>query len=711
MLASPVPSPEGAVDPDDRARRARTARRNRFVSACQQLLALGLVLAALTPAARTVTMDVRPASPTDASTRSGGSLRPASAPATVPTTAVEPDVAEYSLTAPTGARLAPGALRASSRRTATGGQELTSDAVPVLGYGAVGVTWEHGQQVADDALAVEARTFEDGAWSDWTEVPFHDDHGPDADSAEAARARPGTEPLLVGEVDEVQVRVATESGAPADMKLAVIDPGEATTTAREKPEIDTDTLDGDADTDSTAETSEGELALRAKVAAPKPKIFSRAQWGADERMRDASSLHYYEVHAGFVHHTVNANAYTRRQVPSIIRGIYAYHTQSLGWSDVGYNFLVDRFGRIWEGRFGGVSRPVVGAHTLGYNDNSFAMSAIGNFETARPTRAMVRAYGALFAWKLALHGVNAADSRQFVTSDHFKAINGHRDAGATACPGINLYNRIPRIRELATAAQQGWDGRELESSLVAGARPDLVLRRAVDGKVFLRQVVPADSGYRLGKRVPTGLLLPDADRIIKAGDWDMDGHGDLIVKEGGGLWLHRGVGRGKFAAATRLATGFGRVTRLAAVGDFTGDGRPDLMGQPDGGSMRIYPGAGASGLRKSYTAYSPVRGRRHVPIGRWDRDGAPDSLIRRRTGLVLYYGNGPGGFTRRKSMALPVAGYDWLVGVHDVDLTGHSDLIARTRSTGQLWVIPGSAAGFRSRVAIAGGTQEYDMVG
>jgi hypothetical protein len=62
-------------------------------------------------------------------------------------------------------------------------------------------------------------------------------------------------------------------------------------------------------------------------------------------------------------------------------------------------------------------------------------------------------------------------------------------------------------------------------------------------------------------------------------------------------------------------------------------------------------------------------------------------------------------------MALPIAGYDWLVGVHDVDLTGHSDLIARTRSTGQLWVIPGSAAGFRSRVAIAGGTQEYDMVG
>ena len=74
------------------------------------------------------------------------------------------------------------------------------------------------------------------------------------------------------------------------------------------------------------------------------------------------------MHAGFVHHTVNANDYTRDEVPGILRSIYAYHTQSRGWSDVGYNFLVDRFGRIWEGRYGGVDRPVVGAHTLGYND-------------------------------------------------------------------------------------------------------------------------------------------------------------------------------------------------------------------------------------------------------------------------------------------------------------------------------------------------------
>ncbi len=710
MLSSP--SPEPAVDADGRVHRARTARRHRFVSGCQQLLALGLVLAALTPAARTVTMDVRPPAQGEEGNRPAAYLRAASAPARVAAVPVDPDVKEYSLTAPAGARLAPGMLRASSRRTATGGQELTSDAVPVHGYGAVGVTWQHGLQVADDALAVQARTFRRGAWSDWTVVPYHDDHAPDPGSDEARHARPGTEPLLVGEVDEVQVRIATDSAAPADLKLAVIDPGEETVTARQKPAIDTATLDGDATgTSENSETSEGELGMRAAITAPKPKIFSRAQWGADEGMRDKPSLHYYEVHAGFVHHTVNANDYTRDQVPSIIRGIYAYHVRSRGWSDIGYNFLVDRFGRIWEGRYGGVDRPVVGAHTLGYNDNAFAASAIGNYETARPSRAVIRAYGALFAWKLSLHGVNASDTRQYVTSRYFEAINGHRDADATACPGIYLYNRIPRIRTLAARAQQGWDGRELESSLVGSARPDLVLRRASDGKIFVRQIVPTATGYRLGHKVATNLLLPAADRIFKAGDWDLDGHADLIVKTDGVLSLYLGLGEAQFAEPTRLATGFAKVTKLAAVGDFTGDGRPDLMGQPARGSMQIYPGNGASGLRKSYAAYSPIQGRRQIPIGRWNGDGAPDSLVRTRTGLVVYYGNGPGGFTGHKALALPVTGYDWLIGVDDVDMTGHSDLVARTKGTGQLWVIPGGRHGFQAPVAVTGDARGYDLAG
>ena len=124
--------------------------------------------------------------------------------------------------------------------------------------------------------------------------------------------------------------------------------------------------------------------------APKPLIYSRAQWGANEKLRDQSPPNYGTIKAGFIHHTVNANNYTAADVPALLRGIYAYHTQSRGWRDIGYNFLVDRFGRIWEGRYGGVDKAVVGAHTLGYNEVSFAMSAIGNYDIAAAAAGRAR---------------------------------------------------------------------------------------------------------------------------------------------------------------------------------------------------------------------------------------------------------------------------------------------------------------------------------
>ena len=394
---------------------------------------------------------------------------------------------------------------------------MVSAPEPVTGYGAVGVTWDHGARVPADTLSFQARTLTGDTWSDWLELPYDADHGPDPDSAEGRQARPGTDVLLVGKVDQVQVRSTSTVGRqPADMKLAVIAPGKPTSTARELPAIQTDddgvaepgaAEDRRGESEEPAETSgEDGLALSAATYTPKPVIYSRAQWGANENLRDKSSLHYFEIHAGFVHHTVNANDYSRAEVPGILRSIYAYHTQSRGWSDVGYNFLVDRFGRIWEGRAGGVDRPVVGAHTLGYNDYAFAMSAIGNYETARPSKALLQAYGSLFAWKLSLHGIDAASTKQVVGPDTFQAINGHRDAGSTACPGRYLYAKIPQIRTLAAAAQQGWDGRQLESNLASTSHPDLIVRRASDGQGF---VIPtggllgfanaADHGRRLDR--------------------------------------------------------------------------------------------------------------------------------------------------------------------------------------------------------------------
>jgi hypothetical protein len=177
------------------------------------------------------------------------------------------------------------------------------------------------------------------------------------------------------------------------------------------------------------------------------------------------------------------------------------------------------------------------------------------------------------------------------------------------------------------------------------------------------------------------------------------------------LWLYRGDGTGHFAAPTVIATGFKKVKLLAAVGDMTGDGWPDLMGQPDGRAMLIYPGNGMSGLKDSYVAYKRIKAGVQVPVGRWDGDGAPDSLFRSGKKLSLYPGNGPGGFLGARPLKLNVKKYDWMVGVGDMGINGHSGVVVRERKTGYLWLLPGTATGFSGRVFLAQGFKGYDLAG
>ncbi len=722
-----------------------SSRHPRFVTFCQQMLVLGVIGAFLTPVANIVSLDLVPQAPageagarTDAASTSMAAYARASVrTAAVATEAVDPIVKEYSLTAPAGARVVPGSLKATSRRVAGGAEQVLSTPQPVTGYGAIGVTWAHGTALSEDQIAVQVRTKDDAGWSPWLDMEYSDEHGPDPESAEALRARPGTDEMLVGEVDEVQVRVDTDVTTPSDLKLAVIDPGVSTETTRERAAIDTAAADGaepapapspepsDDGTDGTDDTDGTDGAdaqLSAAAFTPKPQIFSRAQWGADESMRDAGSLRYYEVHAGFVHHTVNANNYKARDVPAILRGIYAYHTKSKGWSDVGYNYLVDRFGRIWEGRYGGVDRAVVGAHTLGYNDNAFAMSAIGNYEETQPSKAMLQAYGALFAWKLSLHGVDASSKRQYVGSRNFAAINGHRDAGSTACPGRYLYAKLGAIRKLAAQAQVGFDGRQLESNIAATDQPDLFVRRASDGKGFVLPIkaLPTDpdgtttSGrrFKLGKPIQMAVNLKSAGRVLNVGDWDRDGVSDLVTrrKSDGKLFLRQGLGNGRFAKVRPLATGFKRVGLLAAVGDMTGDGWPDLMGQPKGQAMMIYPGLGLDGIGEPYAAYSRLPGVKQMGIGLWDGDGAPDSLVLTRSTLKLYTGNGPGGLTGSRQLDLDLSPYDWVVGIGDVDLAGHPDLVVRLKGTGKMMLIEATENGFAAPQLLGRRTRAYNMI-
>src|SRR5690349_11931997 len=437
--------------------------RARYVTICQQFLVTAAVVAVGLSAAGVMTLQIVSS---EKRAPEASSMAPAvqESKAYVATRPVTPKVREVKIpAAPT---------KAVSKTQVSASRTIVSAPTAVHGYATVGVTWKPGTKLGEDQIKVSVRTKNNGTWSGWQNAAYHDDHGPDAGTEEGEHTeRPGTDPVVIGDVDQVQMRVVTHGvPAPGDLELAVIDPG-ATKVVEQSAAIDTSKLPAsDRDATSAAPISStaglqggagsaaahgdgaaadpgsaqgSDLQLTAMKTAPKPYIFSRAQWGANESLRDKSSLHYGTIKTGFIHHTVNANDYTEEQVPALIRGIYAYHTQSRGWSDIGYNFLVDRFGRIWEGRYGGVDRAVVGAHTLGYNEVSFAMSAIGNFDIAEPPQAVLDAYARLFAWKLSLYNIRADASGLTVKGKKLYAINGHRDVGKTACPGRYLYAKIP----------------------------------------------------------------------------------------------------------------------------------------------------------------------------------------------------------------------------------------------------------------------------
>ncbi|MEU7134822.1 N-acetylmuramoyl-L-alanine amidase [Streptomyces sp. NPDC046261] len=196
---------------------------------------------------------------------------------------------------------------------------------------------------------------------------------------------------------------------------------------------------------------------------PRPRIVTRAGWGADESIRERGFPYSRTVRAAFVHHTASGNSYRCAQSASVIRGIYRYHVVSSGWRDLGYNFLIDKCGTVYEGRAGGVAKPVRGAHTLGFNTNSMGIAVLGSFGRSDPPTAVVNALARLTAWKLGLYDVNPLGTASLVsgggnlykkgTSVRLKVISGHRDGYATACPGDRLYNRLGAVRAAAARLQ------------------------------------------------------------------------------------------------------------------------------------------------------------------------------------------------------------------------------------------------------------------
>jgi uncharacterized protein with LGFP repeats len=212
-----------------------------------------------------------------------------------------------------------------------------------------------------------------------------------------------------------------------------------------------------------------------------PNIISRADWGADESMRTGAPVYDDGIRAGIVHHTAGNNDYAPEDSARIVREIYAYHTRTLRWSDIAYNALVDKYGQVFEGRFGGITRPVQGSHTGGFNKNTWAVAMIGNFDLMEPPPVQLRAVGRLFGWRLAMDGVDPKGSVPLVSAGGpytrfpqgatptLPNIFAHRDTGSTDCPGNLGYACLDTIRDIAARFDKPANSQDLADSMRGGA--------------------------------------------------------------------------------------------------------------------------------------------------------------------------------------------------------------------------------------------------
>ena len=301
---------------------------------------------------------------------------------------------------------------------------LAADQVTALGgERMVGVIWTAGHPT------VRVRWHARSGWSPWELA--------EEDTADSPVGLPGTAPLWrpTG-ADGVQVRT---TGAVRGLRLVRVLDGVRHALGGQ--------LGG-----AVAHAESGRAVLG--------KVFTRAEWGADESLRRAPS-YASGVSAVVVHHTANANGYAPNDVPHVIQADYAYHVKTRGWSDLGYNLLVDQFGRIWEGHHGGLGRATIGTHAAGFNTGTLGVAMIGDMTKTTASPAAQKALARVIAYAASTWHFDAQGTVSLVSkgSPRYSAgtratlprVFGHQQTSTTACPG-SLQDRLPALRALSKIA-------------------------------------------------------------------------------------------------------------------------------------------------------------------------------------------------------------------------------------------------------------------
>ncbi|MGF1598276.1 MAG: DUF4214 domain-containing protein [Acidimicrobiales bacterium] len=453
-----------------------------------------------------------------------------------------------------------------------------------------------------------------------------------------------------------------------------------------------------------------------------PAIRSRSAWtnegwASGNQGCGSAPSHADNIQAMVVHHTVTTNNYAEDRVDDLLRAVWYAHVGVNGWCDIGYNFLVDRFGTIWEGRTGGIERAVVGGHAKGFNTSTVGVALLGQHQprvspaVARPSAAAEDAVRRLATWKLGLHGVDpegmtwlknrSTEGPQRLASNHWHlvpTVMGHRDVGVTSCPGSHGYDLVHGLGSHLVAARNddvpyrfdAWTPADIGAGLIT-----------VDARGGIRPSggvgIPGVGAPLLGP----GPLPPPSPRPLAVGASRRDGVGagyvlhadgmvhafgpapDLAVRPAGDrppvdLTVTTAADGGWVIDAEGAVHGFGSRTDLPV--EASASGGPVIRGDLDPGSGDGYLVEADGRLRAVGAA--PPRQLSTGPVEAVDvavRPGAAGGWVLDRQGRLHPFGPAP---TAGITTPSPAAPSRRLVAVA-AGASGHGGWLMS--SDGQLW--------------------------
>jgi hypothetical protein len=376
--------------------------------------------------------------------------------------------------------------------TAFGGASLTMREVPLHGertlagstpqFDMVGLHWRGPGTVQFRTRSV------DGRWSVWQRADPEVEDLPNAGTVEARAARGWRvgNPYWTGPSDRIEYRLR---GSVARLRTYFV----------RSPEM--------------------RVPLRRVSMANSPPLLGREAWGASEAIRRAAPSYATSVQFALVHHTAGSNSYTASQSAAIVRGIEIYHVKGNGWNDIGYNFLVDKYGQVFEGRYGGVDKNVIGAHAEGFNTGSTGIAVLGTYGSAAPSAAARKALANLLAWRLDLAHVDPLARLTWVSGGNarfasgvpvvLRTVSGHRDAGFTSCPGAAFYAQLGAIARQAS----GVGLPKLYAPAVQGA---------IGGQVRFRARLSAPLVWTVTLADATGNVVASGTGSSQDVDWTWD---------------------------------------------------------------------------------------------------------------------------------------------------------------------------------------------